>query len=255
MTKGTFASFDGVPIGYETSGQGTPLVLVHGWACDRRVWDAQVPHFARTRRVVTIDLAGHGESGAGRADWTMGAFGEDVRAVVDALGLDQVVLVGHSMGGPVILEAAIRLPGRIAALVPVDSLQNVEPRTQPGDEEQFVQPFRADFAASARRFVARLFRPGTDPALVEQIAAGAAAFPAEAGTGILRHSWFYDARPALRQLTMPIRAINGDLFRTNIEAARRYAPQFDVAFITGVGHYPMIEQPDRFNALLEQAVR
>jgi pimeloyl-ACP methyl ester carboxylesterase len=116
--EGTALSSNGVSIRYEAHGtHGRPLVFVHCWSCDRRYWRGQVEHFGRGHRVVTVDLAGHGESGTGRAEWTMPAFGEDVVAVVEELGLEDVVLVGHSMGGDVIVEAALRLQGRVAALV------------------------------------------------------------------------------------------------------------------------------------------
>src|SRR5947207_15702524 len=92
--EGTVPSPDGVPIHYETRGQGEPaLVFVHGWAIDSRYWDGQVPVFARDHRVVTLDLAGHGRSGRGRKDWTVEAFAGDVRAVVEGLGLEEVGLV------------------------------------------------------------------------------------------------------------------------------------------------------------------
>src|SRR5713101_3465630 len=103
---GLARSADGVPIHFTVSGAGSPaLVFVHGWAIDGRYWEQQVPVFARSHRVVTLDLAGHGRSGRERKDWTVESFAQDVRAVVDALGLKKVVLVGHSMSGNVILEA------------------------------------------------------------------------------------------------------------------------------------------------------
>src|SRR5688572_6013186 len=74
----TVESFDGVPISYEVHGNGSPaLVFVHGWSCDPTYWAAQVEPFAANYKVVTIDLAGHGESGTQRSDWTMESFGED----------------------------------------------------------------------------------------------------------------------------------------------------------------------------------
>src|SRR3954463_16548048 len=75
---GTAKSADGVPIHYEVQGSGEPaLVFVHGWAIDSRYWDAQVPVFARTHRVVTLDLAGHGRSGRGRKEWTGATLRQD----------------------------------------------------------------------------------------------------------------------------------------------------------------------------------
>ncbi|PYV01821.1 MAG: hypothetical protein DMG10_16600 [Acidobacteria bacterium] len=77
---------DGVPIHYTVRGKGDPaLVFVHCWSCDSKLWDNQVSVFAKDHRVVTIDLPGHGESGKGRKDWSIGGFGEDVKTVVAKL--------------------------------------------------------------------------------------------------------------------------------------------------------------------------
>src|SRR5438105_10350898 len=97
------SSVDDTPIAFEEQGQGSPaVVFVHGWACDRTYWRHQVDRFQRRAKVVTLDLAGHGESGADRSEWSIAGFGADVAAVVQALELRDVVLVGHSMGGDVI---------------------------------------------------------------------------------------------------------------------------------------------------------
>ncbi|HQO83876.1 MAG TPA: alpha/beta hydrolase, partial [Synergistales bacterium] len=90
-------SADGVPISFEVHGDGEPaLVFVHGWSCDARYWSAQTPLFSLKHRVIILDLAGHGHSGMGRSKYTMGSFGEDVRAVVEATDTKKAILVGHS---------------------------------------------------------------------------------------------------------------------------------------------------------------
>jgi len=77
---------------HEVRGEGEPaLVFIHGWCCDRTYWEAQLPYFAQKYKVVTIDLAGHGESGLDRKAWTMKAFGEDVAAVVEKLGFYKTI--------------------------------------------------------------------------------------------------------------------------------------------------------------------
>ena len=92
------SSQDGTPISYEVYGEGEPtLVFIHGWSCDARYWRAQVSHFSKKHRVVTLDLAGHGHSGFRRPPYTMRSFGEDVRAVTEATGSQEVILIGHSM--------------------------------------------------------------------------------------------------------------------------------------------------------------
>ena len=96
---------DATTIAYETHGAGElALVFIHGWSCDRAYWREQLPHFAEDYKVVAIDLAGHGASGDERESYSMENFGADVAAVVDHLGLERVVLIGHSMGGLVIVD-------------------------------------------------------------------------------------------------------------------------------------------------------
>ena len=121
------SSFDGVEISFDKQGKGAPaIVFVHGWTNNRSVWDEQMDHFSKKYKVIAIDLGGHGQSGDDRITWTMSSFGEDVIAVINQLKLKKVILVGFSMGGPVVIEAAKKAPEKIAGLVLVDNLHNIE---------------------------------------------------------------------------------------------------------------------------------
>jgi len=132
--KAVAYSTDGVRLCYEVHGAGTPaLVFVHGWSCDRSYWRDQLPYFSEEHKVVAIDLAGHGESGLGRQAWTMPAFGDDVVTVVAQLGLESTVLIGHSMGGDVIVDAALKLRDRVAGLVWADVYGSLG---EPGTREE-----------------------------------------------------------------------------------------------------------------------
>jgi pimeloyl-ACP methyl ester carboxylesterase len=252
----TARSADGLSIRYETTGKGEPaVVLVHCWSCDRRLWDDVVPRLARDRQVVTLDLAGHGESGQDRKDWTIPAFGEDVKAVVLALGLRKVVLVGHSMGGPVTLEAARLLPGRVLGLVPVDTGLDVEKTNTREEIAAYLAPFEKDYRATAERFTRQyMFTPKSDPAVVERVVAKTVSAPPQIAIACLRAAFGYDARQTLREVRVPAHAVNGDLFPTNVAANRRHFAAYDVTLMTGVGHYLMLEDPERFSELLAGAV-
>jgi pimeloyl-ACP methyl ester carboxylesterase len=256
VQTGIAKSADGVPIHYETQGQGQPaLVFVHGWAIDRRYWDAQVPVFARTRQVVTLDLAGHGQSGRGRKDWSMAAFGQDVRAVVEALSLEKVVLVGHSMSGNVVLEAAKAMPARVVGLIPVDTLLDVDEITSEAEIKGAIAAFRADYKATASGFMRKyMFTATTPPELVEAVVKDATSFPPEIGVPVLEQNWRHDVRPLLKEIHVPIVAVNADKFPTRLDHARQYAPQYDALIVKGVGHYLMREDPAAFNAQLARAV-
>lgn len=166
-------SDDGVPIHFDLYEGGSPvLVFVHGWCCDRHYWDAQVAAFAPRYRVVCLDLAGHGDSGRGRSRWSAGAFGEDVAAVVRQIGLAQVVLVGHSMGGPVIVEAARRLSKIVIGLIGAETW-NLARSEQA--ITQFVAPFRTDFPVAMEKFVRASFLDGADPMLIKRVVTGMSA--------------------------------------------------------------------------------
>ncbi|MGH9797783.1 MAG: alpha/beta fold hydrolase, partial [Candidatus Polarisedimenticolia bacterium] len=252
--EGTVRSADGVTIHYRTTGQGSPpLLFVHGWSCDGGIWDRQVETFSRRHRVITIDLAGHGRSEAGRSRYTVPAWAEDVRAVALHLDLNGLVLVGHSLGGYVAVESARLMPERIAAVVPVDSILDAEWQPEPDRLEAFFRDFDADFVKAATGFVRDMFREDADPDLVERMVARMTAAPPEVAVGGLRSVFAYDLTAALPQVHAPIRAINADRYPTKIEVNRRYAPRFEAVIMEGVGHFPMLEKPRDFNRLLRKA--
>lgn len=254
-TAGVVTSPDGVPIAYEVHGTGTPsLVLIHGWSCDRSYWEEQLEPFSREFRVVAVDLAGHGESGLGREEWTIESFGGDVAAVVEELGLERVVLIGHSMGGDVIVEAARRLPGRVAGLVWVDTYNQLGNTRTPEQVAEFLVPFRADFRETTRTFVRSMFVPGSDEPLVERVVADMSAAPPEvalaAGESALNYA--REVTVALEELKLPVVAINADDPPTDMESMERFG--VDVILMAGVGHFLMMEDPQRFNTLLRDVV-
>jgi pimeloyl-ACP methyl ester carboxylesterase len=256
VDEGSVPSADGVPIHYRAEGSGEPaLVFVHGWSCDGGYWKHQVPFFAPRYRVVTVDLAGHGESGAGRKDYTVDAYADDVKAVVEHLDLRRVVLIGHSMSGPITVEAARKMPGRVVALIPVDTLQDLEEKPDPKAWEELAKPIREDFRKGADAFVRAMFPKTADPALVDEVAADISSADPGVGLSTFDSLSRYEIGPALKDLAIPIRSINGDLWPTRVEENRRAYPKYDAAILPGLGHFPMLEAPEDFNAKLLEFVR
>ncbi|MHB8077691.1 MAG: alpha/beta fold hydrolase [Candidatus Krumholzibacteriia bacterium] len=255
VTEGTVPSADGVPIHYTVSGEGRPaLLFIHGWSCDGTYWDGQVAAFAPKYRVVTVDLAGHGRSGRDRAAWTIEAFGQDVRAVVEQLGLDRVVLIGHSMGGNVALAAAGLLPGRVVAVIGVDTLQDAERVITPEMLAPLVAGMQADFPAVTKQFVAQMFPVGADSALVARVAGRMASAPPAIAIPVFQGIFAYDLKAGFAGVKAPIREINSDRNPTNFAGNRKYAPDFDAVILAGVGHFPQLERPAEFDAALAKVV-
>jgi pimeloyl-ACP methyl ester carboxylesterase len=248
---GTVASPDGVPITYSTTGAGdVAVVFVHGWSCDRSYWDEQIAAVSARYRVVRVDLAGHGESGLGRQQYTMRAFGKDVAAVTDALDLRPVVLVGHSMGGTVGVEAARIVPDRVIGLIGIDTLQR--PAFGLSDEqiEGFLAPFHADFSRQTDTFVRNMFPADADSVLVARIAGDMASAPPAVAISAMGELLSHDLGPALAELDLPIRCLNAERWPADLPAWAEYTGGYEVEVMSGVGHFLMLEQPAEFNRRL-----
>lgn len=253
-------SADGVAIAYEVRGNGEPaLVFIHGWCCDRSYWESQLSHFADKHKVVAIDLAGHGESGLDRREWTIGAFGKDVAAVALRLELEKAILVGHSMGGYVILEASRLIPDRVIGLVGVDTLNDFEQKISKQQMEKWLSAYRSNFAETMKKFAPNwFFTDDSDPALVDRIVTDMSSIPPTIGVGVLEGHFNFqnnDIIPVLKELKASITCINSDRNPTNVLSNQRYAPSFQTKLMPGAGHFNMIEAPSEFNRLLEETIQ
>ena len=252
-------SQDGTPISYEIAGTGeTTLVFVHGWSCDSRYWRAQVPHFSKQYRVITLDLAGHGHSGFSRGRYSMRAFGEDVRAVTEGTDSRRVILIGHSMGGAVIAEAARLMPGRVIGLIGVDTLENIEHPLKREGMEKMIAPLEKDFRTESRKFVAAMIYPDTDPHLREWILADmSAAPPAVALSAVKEMMTQYvtgEEAKIFDRMRIPVVTVNGDLWPVNYEGNRRHMLAYQAIALKKAGHFLMLTRPDDFNQALEKAI-
>jgi pimeloyl-ACP methyl ester carboxylesterase len=252
-------SADGVPIAYEVHGSGEPtLVFIHGWSCDGRYWRGQVPHFSQQHRVVTLDLAGHGHSGLEREDFTMPAFGEDVKAVLEDLDVEQALLIGHSMGGPVAVEAARLMPERVIGIVGVDTFHNVAEEITEAQIDEMLEPIQQDFVSATRHFVASMLLEETDATLRDWIVQDMSAAPPQVATSAMqdmltRHAEG-EAAQHFEELTIPVVAINADLWPTDIEANRQLLPEFDAVIMEGSDHFLHMARPAEFNRELDRVI-
>ncbi|MGA8890584.1 MAG: alpha/beta hydrolase [Anaeromyxobacteraceae bacterium] len=257
VRAGTAWSADGVAIAYDVRGQGkVAVVLLHCWACDRTFWKEQVEPLSRRFRVVTVDLGGHGGSGAERERFTVTSLGGDVEAVVRALKLERVVLVGHSMGGAVALDAARRLRGRVAGIVVVDSLHDVEAKAPREAVEKMAALYEEDFRGTMASMVPRMFPPNADPAVVEFVLSRASAARPGPALAILRDYPDLDLARWMEDAKVPVRALQSGppMSPPTRMGNNRKHGNYDATFLDGVGHYPMLERPVEFNRRLEAAV-
>jgi pimeloyl-ACP methyl ester carboxylesterase len=244
------SSVDRVTIAFEDRGTGpTTLVFIHGLSGDRSDFDAQMLFFEASHRVVGIDLPGSGESGRDRTEWTMASFGRDVFDVVDHLGLADLVLIGHSFGGDVTVEAAKLLGDRARALVWISSHKTLDVKSD-AEIEEWLAPFTTGFAAAMNDLTRRNFGPNADPDQVDTVAAKAMATDPDRTIGVL-NAYLYNEPALLHGLTeisAPVFAINPG-FKPSDRASLN-AHGIDLTVVEDVGHFVMMEDPDSFNQSL-----
>lgn len=255
MTPGrTVTSPDGVPIVYEVQGDGPEtVVFIHGWTCNRSHWRGQIQAFLGRYRTIAIDLGGHGESGQDRSEWTMSAFAQDVVAVMDEEQVTKAVLVGHSMGGRVILNSARLLRQQVVGLIGADTFKDL--RSKPPTERQvgLMRDLQDDYESAASAFVARMFTSDTPAFLKKRIVEGMQDTPGTVGIGAL--SSMMADEPSFdiaASLFVPIITINALDSPMDFEAARDAGVL--VRFVTTTGHFVMNEDPETFSRLMGEAL-
>jgi pimeloyl-ACP methyl ester carboxylesterase len=260
FAKKTIRAGDGLGLLCEVRGHGdTALVFLHGWCGDREYWKHQARPFAADYRVVTLDQAGHGESGKDRKVWSAAGLAGDVEVVAKSLGLKRVILVGHSMGGPVALLAAKRMPGTVVAVVGVDSLQNAQSQLPEEVRTKFLADFDKDFKGTMRVVVTGMAHANTDAELKEWLVTRAEAQDPKMALALMRDLFGLDTVMAFREAKVPVRCINSaggyQFFTpTSVETNKKYA-DFGAVIIEGVGHYPMLEKPVEFNRRLRVVLK
>lgn len=258
--KKTVRTDDKVDVVAEVRGKGdTALVFLHGWGGDREYWKNQVDAFAADYRVVAIDQAGFGESGKDRKAWTVETLAADVEAVVKDLGLKRVILVGHSMGGPVALLAAKRMPGTVVAVIGIDTLQNAESKLPEDVRNQLLAGMEKDFKGTISGMFDGILPEKVDPAVKKFLVAKAQAADPKAAVALMRDLFGRDTGTLLKEAKVPVRCVNSAggfayFTPTAVDTNKKYA-DFAVVTIDDVGHYPMLEKPDEFNRKLKDVLK
>ena len=158
------AGLEGIRIHYRNYGTGErALLLVHGWSSDETVWNKQAPELAKSIRVITVDLPGHGQSDQPELAYTMDYYARALDALLRDAGVKKASLVGHSNGTLVVREFYRLYPQEVNALVIVDG--SLRPLGDAAAMEKFIAPFRApNYAENAGRFIDGITAPMKDPA-------------------------------------------------------------------------------------------
>jgi pimeloyl-ACP methyl ester carboxylesterase len=258
----------GVSVYAQDAGNGPPVVLLAGFGLSHEVWDGEVHELADAgHRVVCIDLRGTGRSDKPIGDYSVARLAADVEAVLDALDLADVTLVGWSFGGQVALALAATSPARIARLVLVcsngvrASRCDRYPFGAPADAllEALVRGEREDRIAARYKTIASGFRDEPDPRVLEFLVRVQLQMPSWAAVACYESYLTTDLSAVLPSVTMPVTQILGaDDVVTPLAGAdwlgERLA-DWRLVKLERCGHYPMFEAPADFRAALVRAAK
>jgi pimeloyl-ACP methyl ester carboxylesterase len=251
-------SNNGVNISYTDTGKGdTTLLFVHGWCINKTYWQLQVDAFSNQYRVVTMDLPGFGMSGKNREVWSTEAYGNDVDSVIAQLGLKNVIVIGHSMAGDIVLQAAVNTPGNIIGLVGVDNFKGTglpQSKEDSANYKQAIEQLKHNFKAVATQyFNEALFSKTTADTIKKRILADVYRADTVVAVKCMEEEGFNEVQKLI-EAKKTLYLINSDVTPTDTTGLKANNIPYKVLYVHGTGHYPMIESPAEFNMRLQEVL-
>lgn len=247
-------------------GRGQPaLLFVHGLACSLEDWQSQLDAFKRKHEVVACDLRGHGQTPGRPHECSIEHYGGDVAALFSNLHLSRVILVGHSMGCRVVLEAARLDPDRVAGIVLVDGSRQGMGDPQAAERDARAALEARGYAAFMRPFFEAMFLRKS--ALSEIVVERALRLPEDIGSVLYPRMARWDAgsmEAAVRAVRAPVLAVQSTYVNTErkrvpmrpgdttpfLDLLREHVGDLRVEILDGVGHFSQLEASERLNRLL-----
>ena len=243
-----YAKLDGARIHYKSYGKGKDaLVLVHGWSCNIDSWRDQIPEFAKRNRVIALDLPGHGLSDKPQIAYTMDLFANAIDAVMRDAKVERAVVVGHSMGTPVARQFYRKYPQKTLGIVIVDG--GLRPFGTKEMREQFLAMFRGpNYKEAGAQMFAQMM--GTlAPADQERVKTSFSNTPQHVLVSAME-SMGEDSLYGPDKMNVPVLAVlaKSPFWQPDTEQFfRSIAPDFELHWFEGVGHFLMMQKPKEFN--------
>jgi pimeloyl-ACP methyl ester carboxylesterase len=245
---------DNQMVHYEVFGHGRPVLFLHGWLGSWRYWFPTMERVAENFRTYSFDFWGFGESRRQTTEENIKNYSDQVIRFIDELGIDNVLLVGHSMGGMVALKTAIDHPrriGRVAAVgAPIvgDSLSWLLKLT---DRPVLAKTFAR--LPRLRRFMFNHFLGETNDPAVKEILDDSVKSSSTTLQRAVSSMWRTDLRPQLHRLTVPSLIVHGgrdEIVHPNQADLFDHIPAAEVVVMPESRHFPFLDEADLFNDIL-----
>ena len=249
----------GVIIDYEDTKVGdTTLLFVHGWNIDKNYWSNQTAFFSKKYRVIVIDLPGHGKSGKNREDWTVEEYGKDLTTILTRLDLHNVILIGHSMSGAIVVESALKNPDRVIGIVGVDNFSDFGKEVSSEEKDDMQEAYKAlriNYKETVLQYANQsLFSPSTNNTIRKRVIRDFVNADPTIAVEILEQNEKYPIDVNLKSLGKTIFLLNSNHYPTDTSGFKKDNIPYEILYVGPTGHYPMIENPDTFNNSLERVI-
>lgn len=254
----TVQTGDGVQVVYIEKGpkdSEIELVFIHGWNEDKSYWNRQMTAFSDNFHVLSLDLPGHGASGSNRTNWTITSFADDVVSVIEKTGFRNVVLIGHAMGGTITLEVARKIPDKVKLCIGVEAFHSANKNVPEEERRRFLENLSLDYESNIAYFVKRrLFHSDASGDIVSKVLFDFTHVQQHQAFSILSAYLDFDEMSSLKNVSVPVVAINGDIMESDEDAGKKVNPRFSIKTIKNCGHFPMLEKPVEFNEILTTVI-
>jgi len=231
--------------------EGLPVVIIHSLAGNTTQWQPQLEHLRKSRRAVAFDMRGHGQSELARDhDYSLAAMAQDLSAIVDSLGLQKFVLIGHSYGGGVIAVYAGKHSEQVAGLLFVDPIGDA--RNFPKAEiDKWFTALRSEAYDEAIAAHWRSILINADSAVTQAVLAGLRQTPKEAVLDALDDIFLFDPVAALQSYRGPMQTIVSGL-PDDPSALHHAIPNLARVVMPGTSHWLQMDQPEEFNRFMDE---
>ncbi len=231
------------------AGPGHPIVFVPSFAGSTLHWAAQLEYLRRTRQAVALDLRGQGLSARpATGDYSMAALAEDIEAVVDALRLDEFILIGHSMGGSASIAYASLHPDRVMGLM----LVATPGKTPLAQSEKILAALSQDYEKVAGGYWTRALAQAR-PEVVKLVRADITKIPRDIAVQMIEANFAFDPVKAMRTYPGPCLVVNTPHADTP-DAIHKQIPDLPFEAIEGTSHWLHMDKPGEFNEILQSFI-
>lgn len=259
-----FYQINGLKLAYQSEGQGIPLLFIHGFPLNSRMWEPQIRPLSNKTRALAPDLRGHGDSEPVDGPYSMGILADDCVSLLDALDIEQpAVVCGLSMGGYITLAMYRRHPDRIQGLILAATRAGADsPEGKANRDKAIAQAEKEGAAAIASSMLPKMMAPKTyesNPDLVEQVEKimNRTSVPGIIGAleGMKQRP---DSTPLLGKIDVPTLILHGENDQL-IPAQEAQDMHIAIAhsslhLMSDAGHLLNLEQPDRFNQAISEFI-